>query len=489
MNEKKGMLTKVSVTLLIWMVLVSGGFIFMLIDTRSKPSAQPSSPLSVEGKTSFAKLARTASPSVVNISTIKVIEGGGLQVMPFGRGFGEDHPFREFFERFFRDRMPKKFKKRELGTGFFIDRGGLIMTNNHVVADAKTIEVRLSDDRTLEAKIVGRDPKTDLALIRIDSQDGFVPLPLGNSDTLAVGDWVLAIGSPFGLGHTVTAGIVSAKYRRIGAGAYDDFIQTDASINPGNSGGPLINTKGEVVGINSAIFSPSGGNIGIGFAIPVNMAKDLLPQLKKGRVIRGWLGVMIQDITPELKEKLGLKEERGALVSDVVKGGAADRAGIRRGDVIVTFDGKGIDDMHEFPYLVASTPVGKVVPITIVRKGVLKETRVEIGEFREEQAAEEALGRERPGLGLTVKEITPELARHLNLNQTEGLAVTEVEANSPARKAGLRPGDIILEVDQSPVDDLESFYRQISKHSKGDLVLFLVKRRGTSRYVTLKIGS
>ncbi len=228
---------------------------------------------------------------------------------------------------------------------------------------------------------MGRDPKTDIALIRIEAGTPLTPLPLGDSDQAEVGDWVLAIGSPFGLGNTVTAGIVSAKYRKIGAGPYDDFIQTDASINPGNSGGPLLNTRGEVIGINTAIFSQSGGSIGIGFAIPINMAKDLLPQLKKGEVIRGWLGVRIQQVTPDLADKFGLAEAKGALVSEVIEGGPAAKAGIVRGDVIVSFDGKEIKAMADLPYIVGTTPVGKTVKVEIIRKGKNKTLKVKVGEM------------------------------------------------------------------------------------------------------------
>ncbi|MBN2419995.1 MAG: trypsin-like peptidase domain-containing protein, partial [Deltaproteobacteria bacterium] len=289
---------------------------------------------------SFSDLAEKVSPSVVNISVEKVTELGS-QDMPFSSPFGENDPFRDFFERFFGDRLPRKFNQRGLGSGFIIDKDGYILTNNHVVEGAQKIVVTLStDEKEYEAEVIGRDPKTDLALIRVDANLDVEPLSLGNSDDIKVGDWVVAIGSPFGLGHTVTAGIVSAKYRRIGIGAYDDFIQTDASINPGNSGGPLLSIEGKVIGINSAIFSQSGGNVGIGFAIPVNMVKDLLPQLKKGKVVRGWLGVVIQEITPDLKEMLGLEKNAGALVSDVSEDSPAADAGIKRGDVIISFDGK-----------------------------------------------------------------------------------------------------------------------------------------------------
>ena len=431
---------------------------------------------------SFSGLAKGASPSVVNISTVKVVKGRERAPLPFG----PNDPFREFFDRFFGDQLPKDFRQRSLGSGFIIDKEGLILTNNHVVEKTDEIKVTLSDKREFRAEIIGRDPKTDLALIRIEADTPLEPLPLGDSEKLDVGDWVVAIGNPFGLGHTVTAGIVSAKFRQLGAGSYDNFIQTDASINPGNSGGPLLNTKGEVVGINSAIFTQTGGSVGIGFAIPINMAKDLLPQLKKGKVVRGWLGVLIQKITPELKDKLDLKDEKGALVADVVSGGPAEKAGIKRGDVIVSFDGKEIDEMSELPYVVASTPVGKAVTVEVIRKGQKMALRVEVGELKEE-AEPPAVAEAEPNLGLTLKEITPELARNFRLSETSGLVVAQVEANSPAAEAGVAPGDIILEVDQASVGTLGEFNKKMSSYRAGDTVLLLINRRGNTLYITLKI--
>jgi serine protease Do len=431
---------------------------------------------------SFSKLAKEASPSVVNISTVKVIKGREMAPMPFG----PDDPFKEFFDRFFGGQLPKDFRQKSLGSGFIIDKDGLILTNNHVVEKTDEIKVKLADEREFKAEIIGRDPKTDLALIRIKADTPLEPLPLGDSEKLDVGDWVIAIGNPFGLGHTVTAGIVSAKYRQIGASSYDNFIQTDASINPGNSGGPLLNTKGEVVGINSAIFTQTGGSVGIGFAIPINMAKDLLPQLKKGKVVRGWLGVLIQKITPELKDKLDLKDEKGALVADVVSGGPAEKAGIKRGDVIVSFDGKEIDEMSELPYVVASTPVGNTVTVEVIRKGQKKAFQVKVGELKEE-GEPTAVPEAEPNLGLTLKKITPELARNFRLSETSGLVVVQVEANSPAAEAGVSPGDIILELDQAPVKTLEEFSKKISSYGAGDTVLLLINRRGSTLYITLKI--
>ncbi len=431
---------------------------------------------------SFSELVKGARQSVVNISTMKIIKGGRIFRLPFG----EDDPFHDWFERFFRDQIPKEHRQKSLGSGFIIDKEGFILTNNHVVEKTDEIKVKLANGKEYEAKIIGRDPKTDLALIRIETDEPLTPLPLGDSERLEVGDWVVAIGNPFGLGHTVTAGIVSAKYRHLGAGAYDNFIQTDASINPGNSGGPLLDTQGEVVGINSAIYSRSGGSIGIGFAIPVNMAKDLLPQLKKGKVVRGWLGVMIQKITPELRDKLNLRDEGGALVADVTSDGPADKAGIKRGDVIVSFDGKGIREMNELPFLVASTPVGKVVEVEVMRKGEKKGFEVKIGKLEEEQVEEEP-AEERADLGMSVDEITPELARQFGLSEERGLVVVRVENNSPAAEAGIRRGDIIMEMDQEPLKDLDKYLEKIRQYKKGDTILFLIKRRQATLYLTLKV--
>jgi serine protease Do len=349
------------------------------------------------------------------------------------------------------------------------------------------IKVKLDNEKEFDAEIIGRDPKTDLALSRIKTDEPLEPLPLGDSDRLEVGDWVVAIGNPFGFDHTVTAGIVSAKYRRLGAGSYDNFIQTDASINPGNSGGPLLNTNGEVVGINSIIVPGGGGSIGIGFAIPINMAKDLLPQLKKGRVVRGWLGVMIQKITSELKEKLKLRDEKGALVADVMPEGPAEKAGIKRGDVIISFDGKEINEMSELPFVVATTPIGKTVIVELIRKGKIKSIKVEVAELKEEKEEEKAV-EEKADLGMVVEEITPEMELRMGgLPVKKGIIVVQVEDNSPAVEAGIRHGDIIIEVDQEPMKNLVRYREKIRQYKKGDTILFLVNRGGATLYLTLKV--
>ncbi len=431
----------------------------------------------------FSHLVKIASPSVVNISIVTTVKGQQQVPMPFG----PDDPLRDFFERYFGGQIPKDYKQRSLGTGFIIDSSGFILTNNHVIEQSDEIKVKTADDKEFIAEIIGRDTMTDLALIRIHSDIPLTPLILGDSDRLEVGDWVVAIGNPFGLGNTVTAGIVSAKYRQIGAGAYDNFIQTDTPINPGNSGGPLLNTAGEVVGINTAIFSQGGGSIGIGFAVPVNMAKDILPQLKEGKVVRGWLGVVIQKITPELRAKLDLLNESGALVADVFAGGPAEAAGIKRGDVIVAFDGKPIKDSRALPYIVASTPVGKKTAVEIVRKREKRVVQVRIGEL--ETAAEEVsmIGESESGLGMALEEITPELVRQFDLPVTAGLIIVKVDNNSPAADADLRDGDIILEVNQTPVKRLAIFSNIIRQSKKGDTVLFLINREGSTLFVTLML--
>jgi len=465
--------------------LFAGYIMTTLLFPISAPSAKtvPAIPTSPD---SFSQLVKKANPSVVYISTVKFIKGRKRLQHPFGRRQDPNDPFRDFFERFFGDQIPRDFKQKGLGSGFIIDKEGYILTNNHLVEKSDEISVTLANDKEFSAEIIGRDPKTDLALIRIRTDEDLNPLPFGDSEKLEVGDWVLAIGNPYGLGNTVTAGIVSYKSRNIGAGPYDDFIQTDASINPGNSGGPLLNTAGEVIGINTAIFSQTGGSVGIGFAIPINMAKDLLPQLKKGRVVRGWMGIMIQKITPELKKKLGLKGEKGALVADITPNSPAEKAGIKRGDVIISFDGKEITEMKDLPYMVGSTAVDKNVTVVVIRKGKEKSFNLNVGELKEEKEYRESEGSE-TDLGMTVEEITPPMARNFSLSVTSGLIIVQVQRNSPAAEAGLQQGDIILEVDQNEPGRLSDFYKMIRKYKKGDTILFLIKRGESTIYLTLKI--
>jgi len=461
--------------------MVAAGLTFFLIAAAGIPQAKTD----LDGPPmpgSFSRIVEGVGLSVVNINAVRLAKPQEAAPSPFG----PDAPFGDFFDWFFKYEVPRDFRTRSLGTGFLIDKEGHILTTNHVVVGAEGINVVMSDKREFSARIVGRDPMTDLAVIKVEAESPLPPLRLGDSETLDVGDWVVAIGNPFGLGNTVTAGIVSAKYRRIGAGPYDNFIQTDAPINPGNSGGPLLNLRGEAIGINSAIFSQSGANIGIGFAIPINRVKDLLPQLMRGRVIRGWMGVMVQTVTPALKEKLDLEDEKGALVADLTVGSPADQAGIRRGDVIVGYDGKRIDEALDLPYLVASTPVGKEVPVEVIRKRDVKHFDVKIAELRE-QAEPLALSKEEPSLGIVVEEITAELAEELGLRDVGGIIVIHVEDEGAGALAGVEPGDIILEVDEVPVKTLAKFQKLLDKYNTGDTVLFFVKRQGTTLYLTLEL--
>lgn len=448
----------------------------------------------------FAELAKKISAAVVNISTEKIMKRppmtrrmpGTPGPGPGGPGgpspFGPEDPFREFFERFFGD-MPKEFKSRSLGSGFIFDRDGFIITNNHVIEGADKIKVKLVDGREFKATIKGRDPMTDMALIKIESPSHDLPvLPLGDSNAIQVGDWVLAVGNPFGLSHTVTQGIISAKARVIGAGPYDDFLQTDASINPGNSGGPLVNLKGEVVGINSAIVATGQG---IGFAIPSNMAKSIIPQLKeKGSVVRGMLGVQIQLITPELAKSFGLKEPLGALVAEVNPNSPAAKVGVQRGDIIIEFNGTAIKEMHELPKMVAQTPPGQTANLKVLRNGKEKSFSVVVAELKPEQMARtmEPEGEaEKSTLGMLVQEVTPQIAQGFQLKETTGVIVVQVEQASPAGEAGIRPGDIIEEINGVPIPNLKDYQANISLAKPGSAVRFLVKRRGKTLYVVVEV--
>jgi serine protease Do len=429
---------------------------------------------------SFTALAKSVSPGVVNISASKVVKGGSLSrpfMSPFGEGpegpEGAPDPFRDFFERFFGDIPQREMRQRSLGSGFVIDQSGFIITNNHVVEKADQIQVKLADGTALEAKVVGKDPKTDLALIKVEPKSALIALALGDSDKAEVGEWVVAIGNPFGLGGTVTQGIISAKGRVIGAGPYDDFIQTDASINPGNSGGPLLNMAGEVIGINTAIVS---GGAGIGFAIPSNLAREILPQLKeKGSVTRGWIGVTIQEVTPELAKSFGLKEPRGALIADVVKGDPADAAGIKVGDVIVRFGDRDIHDSNELPRVVGNYAVGQRVNVTVIRNGKQTVIPVTIGKYPEGKPT--PLGESETGtdLGMTVRELTPQLARQLGLPATSGLVVTDVSGGGLAAEAGIQPGDVIREINRKPVKTVKQYQEIVGRAKPGDTLLLLVQ--------------
>jgi serine protease Do len=451
----------------------------LLGDAGNTESRTPS------GLPDFVNLAKKMKPLVVNISTTQVSEGRG-SAQEFGSPFGEDDPFNDFWRRFFGGPMPRgPQRQRSLGSGFIIDGDGSILTNNHVVENASKIVVKLMDDQEYEAKVVGRDQKTDIAIIKINAKGNLPTANLGDSDKLEVGEWVVAIGNPFGLDSTVTSGIVSAKGRHIGQGPYDNFIQTDASINPGNSGGPLINLRGEVIGINTAIFSRTGGNIGIGFAIPINLVKELLPQLRgKGKVTRGYLGVLIQKVTPEIAESLGMEKGYGALVANVSKDGPADKAGVKVGDVIVEFDGKEVKDSGDLPILVARTPVDKKAQMKLLRDKKEITLTVAVGELKDEEVV--ASAPEKGELGLTVQRLTPQMAESMGLEKTEGVVVTAVEAGSAADEAGIRRGDIILEVDRKSVRNLDEYKKAVAGARKGRGVLFLVRRGDNTLFLALK---
>jgi serine protease Do len=434
---------------------------------------------------SFADLADKVKPAVVNISATTKVK---MQGNPFKYFEGQDDEggqFRDFFHKFFGDLPDKEMKQQSLGSGFIINSDGLIITNNHMVEGAEQIKVKLSDGREFKAKVIGRDSKTDLALIKIASPFEHLPvLELGDSDKMRVGDWVLAVGIPFGLEHTVTQGIISATGRVIGAGPYDNFLQTDAPINPGNSGGPLVNLRGEVIGINTAIVS---GGQGLGFAIPSSLAKSIITQLKeKGKVVRGWMGVSIQSVTPDLAQSFGMKEARGALVGDVSPGSPADKAGLKRGDVIVAYDGKNIKDSNDLPRYVAETPVGKTVDVTIVRDGKEKRVPVKIEEMTEEKPqpqTEETTGVE--SYGMKLDELTGRWQQHLQTGEKSGVVVVGVEEGSTADDAGIEAGDIIKEVDRKPVRNLEEYNAAVQK-AKGRSVLLLVQRGKQSFYASLE---
>lgn len=441
----------------------------------------------------FADLAEKLSPTVVNIYTTQMVKPSRSPHDLFN-----DQDIPEPLRRFFglpapndQDQPQREQKRTSLGSGVIISKDGYVVTNNHVVENADTINVRLTNFEEYDAKIIGRDPKTDLALLKITPKNGLPVTTFGDSDKLRVGDWVMAIGNPFGFEQTVTAGIVSGKGRSLGSGPYESFIQTDASINPGNSGGPLFNLKGEMVGINSAIYSRSGGNIGIGFAIPANMAKNVISQLKQhGSVVRGWLGVMIQPVTPELAAQFKMERPIGALVGEVTPGSPAEKAGIKPGDVIVEFNGKEISQMSMLPNLVAETPVGSKAEVTLYRKGALKKLPLIIAKLNEEQAAAQAEPAENLNkrLGLGVQDLTPEIAAALGITEKHGVLVTGVEPGSPAAEAGLHKGDLILEFNQKPVRDVKTFLAELKGVKAKSTVSFFIKRQGRTRFLGLKLN-
>ncbi len=447
--------------------------------TEAQP-ADSRAEVSIPGRPdSFAALVKRIKDTVVTINTTRKVK------LP------KDHPDVEapsldrrdphdLLDRFFGGRE-RDFSQQNMGSGLLIHPDGYIVTNHHVVEGTEAIQVRLSTGRQYRAEIIGMDSKTDLALIKVRPEAPLPVAPIGDSDRLEVGDWVLAIGNPFGFDHSVTAGIVSGKGRVLGAGPYDDYIQTDATINPGNSGGPLFNLRGEVVGINTAIIPRTR----FGFAIPSNMAKGILLQLKaQGKVTRGWLGVVIQQVTPEAAGSLGLREPQGALVAEVTPESPAGRAGVQRGDVILQFGGKPVTEVRDLPRLVAETPVGAEVAMGILRREKPATVRIRVGELREERVAQ---ARSRASeYGLTVQDITPKLAQGLGVPEGQGVAVAQVMAGSAADEAGLRRGDVILEVDRKPVKTREGFEAAMQERPADKGLLFLVRRGDKTRYLAMQ---
>ena len=444
---------------------------------------------------SFADLAEKLSPSVVNISTTTVIEQKSREMPSFPPG----SPFEDFFKQFEKP-GGKKRKAQSLGSGFIIDKSGYVITNNHVIDNAEKIMVILYDDTSFEATVVGKDPKTDVALLKINpKKTKLTAVKFGDSNKLRVGDWVMAIGNPFGFGGTVTAGIVSARGRNL-SGSYDDYIQTDASINRGNSGGPLFDMNGNVVGINTAIFSQSGGSVGIGFAVSSNLAKQVTDQLKQyGRTKRGWLGVLIQEISKEIADSLGMKSVKGALVSSATEGGPAQKAGVKTGDVILKFNGIDIDTMKELPKVVAGTPVGKSVPLVILRNGKTITLNVVLGEL--ELAEKENLITKSSGnkksksktfekLGFVAEELSKSNIEKFKLKKIKaGILISSVKEGSVAQEAGLLPGMVIVRVGQIEVNSIDVIEDAIKNaiKQKRKAILLLVKVESGTRFVALEL--
>ncbi len=439
----------------------------------------------------FVEVSKAAKPAVVNISTTRLVKGeeGGAPTNPFF----EDPFFRRFFgDEFYRQfEAPRQRKEQSLGSGVIVD-GGYIVTNNHVIAKADEIKVVLSDKREFKGKLVGTDPKSDLAVIKIPASN-LPTIPWGDSTRLEVGEYVLAVGNPFGLNQTVTMGIVSAVGRaNVGIADYEDFIQTDAAINPGNSGGALVNVRGELIGINTAIFTRSGGYMGIGFAVPSKMAKTVIDSLiSKGKVVRGWLGVTIQEVSPELAKQFGLKEARGALVSDILEGSPAEKAGVKRGDVIIEIDRKPVENAVHLRNVVAGLEVGAKIQLKVIRDKKEQVFDVTIGEQPKDvvkggEPDEEGAQAGEGLAGLTVQDISPEFAQRFGLpSEEEGVVVTRVEPGSAAEDAGVQRGDLILEVNRRAVRDVKEFQRVARGLGKSESILLLINRQGQTLFITI----
>jgi serine protease Do len=472
------------------------------LGAQAATSSTTTAPRQIPG--SFADLAEKLLPAVVNVSTTQTVQSRGEPQQEMPQLPPQGSPFEEFFKEFFdKDRPQQQRRQRatSLGSGFIIDKAGYVITNNHVIQDADEITVILQDNTRLEATLVGKDPKTDIAVLKVKSDKDLPVVPFGNSDQARVGDWVIAIGNPFALGGTVTAGIISARNRNINAGPYDTFIQTDASINRGNSGGPLFNLDGRVIGINTAIFSPSGGSVGIGFAVPSTMAEPVIAQLiKYGKMRRGWLGVKIQAVTDEIAESLGLKDAKGALVASVIDEGPAQAAKIQAGDVILEFDGKSVPSNRQLPIIVAETEIDKMVNVKVWREGKEQTIRVKVGALEEGEtqvaaktdAPVESNEKSLDDFGLTVAPLTPTVRDRFKLDQAKrGVVVTDVDGNGAGAEKGVRPGDVILEVNQEPVNSVNDILDKVAKVKRAGQrqVLVLVEGQSGSRFLVLRLKS
>ncbi|WKZ32837.1 MAG: DegQ family serine endoprotease [Thermodesulfobacteriota bacterium] len=495
MNQKRKGFGLKTIVLVAIISVVAGVMITARFDMTNTTTAQnfwqdaDSSP-QVTGAVpnNFVELARKLSPVVVNISTTQVMKERPTMPFPEFRG-----PFEEFFgddfRRFFEEPPGGEMKRQSLGSGFILNAEGYILTNFHVIENATEIIVTLSEDKKeYKATVVGQDQKLDIALIKIKPEESLPIAVMGDSDRLQIGEWVLAIGNPFGLGGTVTAGIVSQKGRVIGAGPYDNFLQTDASINPGNSGGPLFNIKGEVVGVNTAIVA---GGQGIGFATPINMVKEVLLQLKEtGKVTRGWIGVSIQELTPELARSFGVKEARGVLISSVNPNEPADQAGLKAGDIIISFDGRQVNELSDLPRVVATTPPGKNSEVKVLRDGKERVFFVKVGIKVDEEITEPAANQDNGSpdkrLGISAQPITPEIAKRLGKKETDGVIISSVKPDSAAADAGLKRGDLVKEIDRKPIRGMADYSRALNEAEKNDIVLFLVERGGNTIYVIVK---
>lgn len=453
-----------------------------------------------QGPESIADLAETLLDAVVNISTSQRVSNNNRTPRP---RIPEGSPFQDFFDEFFGERdngqqqqQPRSRRVNSLGSGFVVDAEGIIVTNNHVIAEADDIEVNFADGTKLVAEVIGADPKTDIAVLRVKPETPLTAVPLGDSQTLRIGDWVMAIGNPFGLGGTVTTGIVSARGRDINSGPYDNFIQTDAAINRGNSGGPLFNQEGEVIGVNTAIISPTGGSIGIGFAVPSDLVKTVIGQLIEfGETRRGWLGVRIQPVTDDIAESLGMSEAKGALVAGIIKGGPVDNGVVQPGDVIIKFDGQDVDDMRDLPRIVAESPVGKEVEVVIIRKGEEQKIPVTLGRLED---GEQLISRDQESkaepetisvLGLDLAELDDALREKFEIAESvNGVVIVKVDEDSAAAEKRIAVGDVIVEVAQEVVDnpkEVEERIADLKSDGRRNALLMIANKTGELRFVTV----